>query len=249
MCVCVCVFWTFSLPSCAIKLIQVEFWCMCRWFGGASISVSRVIMQTFHTGTLHERRRLRRGGVGRGPRGGGSVYQIKACVLAEVWEAAPRWGCSGNEIIHSNPPPPHEPHPPPLCAILYITLMEILLRVLSNKVQTLHAIKRSPPRHQSRSRLNWNDLFLGHKHEAASTVSPLLSVIIPPLPPPPHPFPPPPPPSSDHVSKAIKPLAAVSASTFDSCSTSHVYSQLQLQTHTHTVGEHRVYTETWDGGR
>lgn len=143
--------------------------------------------------------------------------------------------------------PPHDPHPPPLCAILYITLMEILLRVLSNKVQTLHAIKRSPPRHQSRSRLNWNDLFLGHKHEDASTVSPLLSVIIPAPPPPPHP--PPPPPSSDHVSKAIKPLAAVSASTFDSCSTSHVYSQLQLQTHTHTVGEHRVYTETWDGGR
>lgn len=42
--------------------------------GGPSISVSGVIMQKFHTGTLHEEE-------GREAGGRGSLNQIKACVL------------------------------------------------------------------------------------------------------------------------------------------------------------------------
>lgn len=50
--------------SSAIKSLQVEDCCMCRWFGEASIFVSGALMQTFHTGTLHEQRRHIRGGGG-----------------------------------------------------------------------------------------------------------------------------------------------------------------------------------------
>lgn len=106
------IFFCFFPP--AIKFIQVEDCYMCRWFGEASISVSSVIMQTFHTGTLHEQRRL--------VRGGSCLNQIKACLLAEVWEPAPRWGCSGNEITH-NPLVT-------LSAFLHITVIEMLLRFI-----------------------------------------------------------------------------------------------------------------------
>lgn len=49
---------------------------------GPSISVSGVIMQRFHTGTLHEEEG------GEGGRGAGFPKSNKGLCLAQVWEAA-----------------------------------------------------------------------------------------------------------------------------------------------------------------
>lgn len=84
---------------------------------------------------------------------GSSLNQIKACVQARVWEAAPRWGCSGNEIIHS-----------PLVtlsAFLYITLIETLLRLIKwylnatcNKMILFEILKSDHAAFQIQSRIH-----------------------------------------------------------------------------------------------
>lgn len=103
----------FPPPSSAIKSIQVEDCCMCRWFGEASIFVSGAIMQTFHTGTLHEQRRHMRGGVPR-------LRQRLVFWLKSEKQHPSEDAVGMNDIIHS-----------PLVALsvfLYITLVQTLLQ-------------------------------------------------------------------------------------------------------------------------